>query len=433
MRPLAAQGGDKRRHHEGVDIESTVHTRTVQGRTIHLPDVISVDDHVVEPPDLWTSRLSSKHLAAGPRVVREKGIWAAKRWTVDDVDGQWGDVWYYEKRAIAITMGAAQPGYDLTKRVSQPVTFDDMRPGVWRQRDRLADMDADHVQAAICYPNVLPGPGGETFSIGEDKELGLACIRAYNDWMLDEWCSGEGARRLIPLIITALWDPSVAAAEVRRCAEKGAAAVAFCENPYALGFSTVHSGAWDPFFAACAETGVTLGIHIGSSEQAYTDDPDAPVGTGSTLNFQYALHSLVDLAISGTFERFPSLKVAYAEGNVAWMPFVLERLDHQWQKRMANPLRRINIPEAPSFYIRRQVFGCILDDSVGVGTREFGLGIDRITFESNYPRRNSNFPHTLDAGAKICVDRGLDEPDARKLLRSNAIAAFGLERFGIPV
>ena len=102
----------------------------------------------------------------------------------------------------------------------EPVTFDEIRPGSWKQADRLADMDANHVDVSICFPNVLPRFCGQTFLEREDKDLALLCVKAYNDWMIDEWCEGEGKGRLIPLTLIPLWDPVAAAEEVHRCANK---------------------------------------------------------------------------------------------------------------------------------------------------------------------------------------------------------------------
>ena len=137
-------------------------------------------------------------------------------------------------------------------------TFDEIRPGCWKQPERLADMDANHVEAAVCFPNVLPRFCGQAFLERDDKELAGLCVKAYNDWIIDEWCAGEGDGRLIPLTLIPLWDPAGAAEEIRRCAAKGSFAITFPENPYPLGLPSIHhpSHHWDPVFTACQETGL---------------------------------------------------------------------------------------------------------------------------------------------------------------------------------
>ncbi|MGD9795309.1 MAG: amidohydrolase family protein, partial [Acidimicrobiia bacterium] len=218
-----------------------------------IPKIISVDDHVVEPPDLWTDRLPSKYADRAPRVVRERGHMQGDLgpWTRDD-NCDWGDVWYYDDLVsplfrLSAAIGLGDCGFGVT-------TFDAIRPGCWKQAERLADMDANHLDASICFPNTLPRFCGQAFLERDDKELSALCVRAYNDWMIDEWCAGAGRGRLIPLTMVPLWDPHLAAAEIRRCAAKGSHAVTFSENPYALGLPSIHSGQWDPFFAACQET-----------------------------------------------------------------------------------------------------------------------------------------------------------------------------------
>src|SRR5438874_2608010 len=117
----------------------------------------------------------------------------------------------------------------------EPITFDEIRPGCWIQKERLVDMANNHVDASLCFPNVLPRFCGQAFLERDDKELALLCVQAYNDWMIDEWCAGDAKDKLIPLTIIPLWDPTAAAEEVRRCADKGSHAVAFSENPSPLG------------------------------------------------------------------------------------------------------------------------------------------------------------------------------------------------------
>ena len=224
-----------------------------------LPKIISVDDHVVEPPDLWTARLPAKYQDIGPRVVRDRatfsftgGVFSYEKGVPD---GDWCDWWLYDELVYPFPKLSAAIGFDDLDVT--PTTFDQIRPGCWIQSERLADMTANHVEASICFPNTLPRFCGQTFyeqgvkREGGDPELALLCVKAYNDWMIDEWCAGEGTGRLIPLTMIPLWDAELAAAEVRRCAALGSHAVAFSENPHPLGLPSIHSGHWDPFFTAC--------------------------------------------------------------------------------------------------------------------------------------------------------------------------------------
>jgi predicted TIM-barrel fold metal-dependent hydrolase len=397
-----------------------------------IPRIISVDDHVVEPPDLWTTRVPARYRDRAPRLVRERGgIVEAElgAWTPDPA-GPWADIWYYDdlvkpvsRMSVAVGLGELRWG---------TVTYDEIRPGAWKQADRLADMDANHVDASICFPNTLPRFCGQTFAERADKELALLCVRAYNDWMIDDWCGGAGAGRLIPLTIVPLWDVELAVAEVRRCAGLGSHALTFPENPHSLGFPSIHSRAWDPLFAALVETETVLCMHIGSSSRMPQTTPDAPFIITSTLTFQNTMGSLLDFVFSGTLARFPALRLAYSEGQVGWLPYLMERADALWRERTDNSFgtNGVHLSEPPSAYVRRQVYGCIFDDETGLANRG-RIGMDRICFEVDYPHADGTFPDTEDVATKICTGAGLDDAEIYRLLRGNAIEAFGLSRFGI--
>lgn len=394
-----------------------------------LPKIISVDDHVVEAPDLWSSRLPARYVERGPRVHRERGKMGGPlglEWTLDP-DGEWADIWYYDDLVSPFSRLSAAVGMgDLAFATT---TFDEIRPGCWKQKERLEDMDANHVDVSICFPNTLPRFCGQTFMEREDKDLALLCVQAYNDWMIDDWCAGAGKSRLIPLTIVPLWDAELAAKEVLRCAKKGSFAISFSENPHPLGLPSIYTRYWDPLFQACQETQTVVCMHIGSSSKMPATSPDAPFIVSSTLTFQNAMGSLIDYVFSGTLERFPSLTIAYSEGQVGWMPYVFERMDKLWEERVDNSFGTW-LKDPPTSYIKNRVLGCIFDDETGLANRD-RIGMELITFETDYPHADSTFPHTEAVATKICEKAGLNEDEVYALMRGNAIRGFGLERFGI--
>ncbi len=398
-----------------------------------IPRIISVDDHVVEPPDLWTSRLPSKYADRCPRVERdsaifnfEGGVFSYEKGVEEGTPCDW---WLYDDLVYPFPKLSAAVGFENLD--VEPVTFDEIRPGSWIQSERLADMDANHVDVSICFPNVLPRFCGQTFLEREDKELALLCVKAYNDWMIDEWCEGDGKGRLIPLTLIPLWDPIEAAEEVRRCSNKGSFAVAFSENPYHLGLPSIHDKNyfWDPFFTACQETETVICMHIGSSSKMPSTSPDAPFSVSSTITFANAMGSMCDYILSGIFVRFPKLKIAYAEGQVGWMPYVVERMDKIWEER-GDASFGIDLPNPPSSYIPNHIWGCIFDDEIGLKNRDI-IGMNQICFEVDFPHADTTFPNTLDVATKICTEAELSEDEIYLLMRGNAIECFGLERFGI--
>ena len=257
-------------------------------------------------------------------------------------DGTWCDWWDYDDLRYPLTRVMAAAGVPREEVTISPITFDDMRPGCLDPKERLEDMDVNWVDVSLSFPT-FPRFCGQTFIERKDKELADLCVKAYNDWMFDEWCAGSGGR-LIPLPIIQLWDAELAGAEVRRNAARGGHAVCFTEIPPFLGLPSIHDvdGYWDPFFRACAETETVVCMHIGSSSKMPSTSADAPPAVGSTLTYMNAAMSLTDYLMSGVFERFPDLQVAYSEGQIGWIPYVLDRADAVWAENRggaASPTR----------------------------------------------------------------------------------------------
>jgi predicted TIM-barrel fold metal-dependent hydrolase len=395
-----------------------------------LPRIISVDDHILEPRDLWKRELPPATRDRGPRVSRERvrlefkgGHYGFNR---GDPDGQWCDLWLFDDLVVPTGFLHAPAGTPRSEQRNVPAVYEDFRPGTYDRTQRLADMDANHVEAAINFPNIFPRFAGQGFAERPDKDLSLACLQIYNDWMVDEWCGGPAHGRLIPLALIPLWDPVLAAAEVRRVAAKGCYAIAFSENPSKLGLPSLYSGDWDPVWAACEESATTVAMHIGSSSSMPTTSPDAPLATSMSLYAQNAQGSLCDWVFSGTLTRFPTIKIAYAESQIGWLPFQLERMDSVWRDGVGG----VEFPVAPSDQVRGHVFGCVFDDLHGLKCRD-DVGLDAILFETDYPHSDGTFPHSRKVAHDLFAAAGMDASECYAVLRGNAIAAYGLERFGI--
>src|SRR4051812_17662270 len=303
-----------------------------------LPKIVSVDDHVVEPPHLWQTWLPERYRDRGPRSER-RGIGTMRHvggGTYEqtfEASGPQADCWIYEDLVYINKRHVAAVGYERDDMEMVPITYDEMRRGCYDPKARLADMDINHVEASLCFPT-FPRFCGQTFTEAEDRELGLACLAAYNDWMVEEWC-GDSGGRLVPLCLIPLWDAGLAAQEVRRNAERGVRAVCFSEIPPHLGLPSIHSGEWDPFFEACQDTGTVVNMHIGSSSRMPATSADAPPAVAAALSFNNAMASLSDFLFSGVLVRFPRLKLAYSEGQIGWLPYVLERVDDVWREHRA--------------------------------------------------------------------------------------------------
>ena len=389
-----------------------------------IPKIISIDDHVIEPADVWQNRLPAKYREVGPRVIQERG----KMQFVGGVfsyepsnEGELCDWWLYEDKRVPQTRLSAAAGFSREEVKVTGITYEEMRDGCYDPVARLSDMDMNHTEAQMSFPS-FPRFCGQTFMEADDKVLSDLCVKAYNDWMVEEWCAGSEGR-LIPLTIVQLWDAELAAAEVHRNAERGVRAVCFSEIPPYLNLPSIHTDYWEPFFRACEETGTVINMHIGSSSKMPSTSADAPAAVGSTLTFGNAMSSMADWLFSGWLERLPTLKLAYSEGQIGWIPYILERADNVWEENRAWGGFGENVPEPPSTYYYRQIYGCFFDDKYGLDNLE-KVGVDNICFETDYPHSDSTWPHSRDTALKLMGD--LPDDVVYKLVRGNAIEMLGL-------
>jgi predicted TIM-barrel fold metal-dependent hydrolase len=397
------------------------------GSSTPLPKIISVDDHIVEPAHLWETWLPARFRDRGPKAER-RGIGEMEhigggtyRQTFDP-EGPQADCWVYEDLVYINKRHVAAVGFDRDDMTMSPITYDEMRPGCYDPKARVADNDANWVEASLCFPT-FPRFCGQTFLEAKDKELAEACVVAYNDFMVEEWC-GDSAGKLLPLCIVPLWDAGKAAGEVRRNAARGVRAVCFSEIPPHLGLPSIHSGSWDPFFAACEETGTVVCMHIGSSSKMPATSGDAPVAVAATLSFGNAMSSLCDFLFSGVLVRFPRLVLAYSEGQIGWLPYILERADDVWREHRAWGGVKDIVPEPPSNFFRRQVYGCFFRDQHGLDSIGV-IGADRITFETDYPHTDSTWPDTRPVAEQMV--QHLSDDDVYRIMRGNAIEMLGLD------
>jgi predicted TIM-barrel fold metal-dependent hydrolase len=394
---------------------------------VTFPKIVSVDDHVVEPAHTWSRWLPERYRDRGPRIER-RGIGPMRHVgggnyevTFDD-EGPKADCWFFEDLIYVHKRHVAAVGFDRDEMSMSPITYDEMRAGCYDPQARVADMESNWVDASLCFPT-FPRFCGQTFTEAADHELGLACVKAYNDWMVDEWC-GDSGGRLVPLCLIPLWDAELAAAEVKRNAVRGVKAVCFSEIPPHLGLPSIHSGFWDPLFSVCSETGTVICMHIGSSSKMPATSGDAPPAVAATLSFNNAMASMSDFLFSGVLVRYPSLKLAYSEGQIGWIPYILERADQVWEDHRAWAGVAEQIPEPPSTYYYRNMFGCFFKDHHGLESLD-RVGVDNITFETDYPHTDSTWPHSKEVAEELTA--GLPDDAVYKIMRGNAIRMLQLD------
>ncbi|MEV4235345.1 MULTISPECIES: amidohydrolase family protein [unclassified Nocardia] len=357
--------------------------------------LLSTDDHLIEPPRLWVDRLPAKYREAGPRIVeQDREGYAAP-----------AEVWTYEGRVYPYIGLNAVAGKNPEEFGTEPTRYDEMIPGCYDPKARLRDMDLDGVWGALCFPS-FPRFAGTVFLESQDKELALLSVRAWNDFVLDEWCAAGPADRLIPLSILPLWDVQACVAEIHRVAAKGSKAISFPENPAPLGLPSFYSDHWDPMFSALEETDMPLCLHFGTSGKPPKTSEEAPFAVTISLFGCNSMFATADLLFSPVFHRHPKLKVGLSEGGIGWMPYMLERMDGTWERHRF--YQNINQDIRPSDLFKKHFHGCFIDDRFGIEVRHH-IGVERITWECDYPHSDSYWPKSRAYAAEVLADVPDDE------------------------
>ena len=370
--------------------------------------LVSVDDHVVEPPHLFEGRLPKKYVDVAPVLVRRE-------------DGT--QAWRYNGEEVVNVGLNAVAGRPPEEYGFEPTSHEQMRKGCWDIDERIKDMDANGLLGSMCFPS-FPQFTGQLFARTGDKDQALAMVQAYNDWHIDEWC-GTHPGRFIPLAIPTLWDPQLMAAEVRRVAEKGCFAITFSENPAKLGYPSLHSHHWDPFWAAAEETGTVVCLHIGSSSTMVMTAEDAPVDVMITLTPMNIVQAAGDLIWSHVLRDFPNIKIALSEGGIGWIPYFLERIDYVYQHHKAWTHQDFG-DKLPSQLFSERIITCFIDDAFGVENRHH-LNMDNVTWECDYPHSDSTWPHAPELLHKYLA--GVPDSDVNKITHENAMRIFNYDPF----
>jgi predicted TIM-barrel fold metal-dependent hydrolase len=383
--------------------------------------LISVDDHVVEHPQVWTDRLPAALRERGPRVIDAKD-------GMLDLNGKplrsGSQAWMFDDKifptiALNAVAGKAHEDYSW-----EPYRFEDVRRGCWDPVARLADFDQDGIYGSLAFPT-FPGFAGAKFiTLTQDRELALACVQAYNDFMLDEWCAAD-PDRFIPMVILPLWDVEASVKEVKRTAAKGAKALSVPDSPAPLGLPSYYTDHWDPLLAVVEEAGLPLCKHFGTSGTSRSSrqvSPETPETVMISLAGCLSMFALADLLQSPVLHKFPRLKVAMSEGGIGWIPYLLERMDHVWA-RHRHYETNVNQTVSPSELFQRNVWGCFIDDEIGIKLRH-DIGLSRITWECDYPHSDTNWPNARAAAAKQLQD--VPDDEVHQIVELNARTLLNL-------
>lgn len=380
--------------------------------------IISVDDHLIEHPRVFSDRLASKFIDEGPQIIENE---------------HGHHVWRMEGKIFPYIGLNAVAGKKPEEFGMEPLRYEDMIPGCYDPVARVADMDIDGIQAACCFPS-FPGFGGNVFQRAQDKDLALACVQAWNDFSIDEWCA-SAPDRYVPLAILPTWDVDLCVTEAQRVAAKGARTVSFPDAPVMLGLPSFHSDSWGPLWDVLEDTGMPLSLHFGSggyvpgfsfSSAAMSPNPappDAPFAVAIASFATNLMWTANDLLFSGQLQKHPDLKIMLSEGGIGWFPYVAERADQTWERhRFYQP---IDMHTRPSDLMRKHFWGCYIDDAFGLENRH-RIGIDRICVEIDYPHSDSNWPNSRKLIAESLVD--VPDDEAHRIVELNARDVFSFPR-----
>ncbi len=371
--------------------------------------LVSVDDHIAEPPDMFEGHVPERYRDQAPRVV-----------TDDQGFQQW---WYgdHEGRNLGLNAVAGKPREMFNVN---PARFDEMRPGCFDVHERVRDMSAGGTLASLNFPN-WTGFSGQVLNEGPDRTVNEIMIKAYNDWHVDEWCAAY-PDRFIPCGILPLFDVDKAAAEVRRLAAKGCHAVTFSENPSALKMPSIHSGHWDPLFAACSDEGTVLCLHIGSSSKGASTSRDAPPSIPMTLSSAMSIYSLADLVWADFWWRFPNLRFSLTEGDIGWIPYFLQRAEHIQDRHSGWTGHEFPPGWGPAEVFRQRILCCFINDPVGVILIDH-FNIDNVCWESDFPHSDSSWPNGPEVNEVQFAS--LTDEQVAKITHENAMRHFSFDPY----
>jgi predicted TIM-barrel fold metal-dependent hydrolase len=372
--------------------------------------MVSVDDHIVEPPTMFDNHLTVEQKAFAPRMER-------------DEEGK--DFWIYEGMRLPQVGLNAVAGRVPEEFGCEPSSLDQMRLATYDVNARVDDMNVNGILGSMNFGSFV-GFEGATFLGVKDKNRALTVLQAYNDWHIDEWC-GSHPGRFIPLAILPLWDVQAMVAEVKRVRAKGCHAVSFSDNPSAKGLPSIHLDYWEPFWAACADNEMVICNHIGTGNAPPHPSMESPIDAwiiGMPISISISAADWLHLA---ALQRHPNLKIALSEGGVGWIPYFLERADFTYGHHKAWTNADFG-SKLPSEVFHEHFYTCFIDDKFGVHNRH-AVGIDTMMYECDYPHSDSLWPHAPEA----LFESMKNVPDAEvdKMTHLNAMKAFYFDPFSI--
>ena len=367
--------------------------------------IISADNHVFEPADLWTSRTEKKFKDRVPHIVREE-------------DGDW---WHCDNHRVLGVSAGSQTGmrFEEPENLKMTRTFEEVRPGGYIPEEHIKDMDTDGVDVSIVYPTI-----GLVLYTVPDSDLLTVIFRTYNDWVA-EFCQTY-PKRLKAIAMLNIDDVSQGVAELVHRANQGF--VGAMIPVYPPEGRKYDSPEYDLLWGAAQDLEMPLSLHISTNRFGSGEgDRSRPGGTRFAIfpNSDFFVRvSVADMISAGVFERFPKLQVGGVEQQLGWVPFFLERIDYAYNQRgSGREGYRFKEDMLPSDYFHSNVFMGFQEDGLGIRLRDV-IGVDNLMWGSDYPHAESTFPRSRQILEEIL--EGCTEEEKAKITGENAARVYNL-------
>lgn len=371
--------------------------------------LVSIDDHVIEPHDLFEKHMPAKYRDQGPQFERlANGV----------------DQWVFQGEVMGTVGLGATASWPRKEWSFDPVGLAEMRPGCYDVHQRVRDMNANGILASLNFGTAV-GFAGAWLAGKPDLALSAIAVSAYNDWQIDE-LAGSYPGRIIPLCIIPLWDTDACVLELERIAAKGCKAITFPETPYANGLPSFYGDHWDSVLEACERLGIVLSMHIGGAFNLLTRPEGATADQLIVLAAQLSGVACTDLITSGTFRKFPNLKVAMSEGGIGWVPFLLDRMDkHMWNQSWTG----LDIGAATATEIWKKNFlGCFISEPTNLRIID-RIGEHTVAWECDYPHSDSTWPNSPEVLMEEFVNAGIADDVIHQITWENACRFYDWDPF----
>ena len=380
--------------------------------------VISSDSHIIEPADLWTSRIERKFRDKAPRIVQ----------------GEDQDLWWCDGRALQGMIFFQNLGlrFDEPEKVTDVGRFEGIPLGGYLPDEHVKDMDADGVDAGILFPSYA----FKLYNAVVDTDLLTACFKVYNDW-IGEFCNAH-PNRLHGIAMLNVDDVEVGVRELERCAKLGFAGAMVPVYPavYPHEGRRYFSHDYDPLWAAAQDLDMPLNFHTITNRLCFDDAVHEPSSLASSVGGDLSPASVVfqdrwpklslgDMILSGVFERYPKLQIGVVEFELAWLPHFLDRIDYIYTLS-GEFTNKVPLADGmlPSDYFHQNVFAGFQEDALGIRDRDI-IGVDNIMWGSDYPHAESTFPRSrqiLEEILRDCTDQ-----EKAKIVGGNAARVYHLD------